>query len=107
MNSIQPRTQTVARNYTVVSKLEEHRTKYKKIKSRLETKRELLAKMQSKRNALLLWMEKKGRVKEKESKVARFEFPVVIVVCDRKQRLRLQTGDSWLAMGFGVGEVYS
>lgn len=72
MHSLQPRTQTVARNYTVVSKLEEHRTKYKKMKSRLENKRELLAKMQSKRNALLLWMEKKGRVKEKESKVARF-----------------------------------
>jgi flagellar biosynthesis chaperone FliJ len=72
MHSLQPRTQIVAKNYTVVSKLEEHRNKYKKMKSRLENKRELLAKMQSKRNALLLWMEKKGRVKEKESKVARF-----------------------------------
>ena len=56
MHAIQARAQTVARNYTVVSKLEEHRTKYKKMKSRLENKRELLAKMQSKRNALLLWM---------------------------------------------------
>jgi len=39
MHAIQPRTQTLARNYTVVSKLEEHRNKYKKLKSRLETKR--------------------------------------------------------------------
>lgn len=63
--------------------------------------------MQSKRNSLLLWMEKKGRFKEKEAKEPRFQFPVVIVVCGKRQRLRFQRGEGWLAMGFREGEVYS
>jgi hypothetical protein len=66
--SIQPRAQMVAKNYSIVNRCEEFRQQMRGMRTRIESKRELLEKMKSKRNAISLWLDKKGRVKEKEQK---------------------------------------
>ena len=59
--------------------------------------------MQSKRNALLLWFEMKERVKEKEIEDPKFNFPAVIVLYNKGQRIKMQMDSNSVMLAFTEG----